>query len=42
MVESINRHQDHISRLQGEGWPSWQSVRFHARSLYQYNRRVNT
>ena len=23
MVESISRHQDHISGLQGEGWFSW-------------------
>jgi len=42
MVESINRHPDQISRLQGEVWFSWWSVRFHAPSVYPYSRRVHT
>jgi len=42
MVESINRHPDHISRLQGETWFSWQSVSFHTHSVCQYIGRVHT
>jgi hypothetical protein len=41
-VESINRHPDHISGLQGEGWVSLQSVSFQTLSDYHSSRRVHT